>query len=69
MCFISSLWQTVFTHDEQQLPSPKVGTQLRLHGEFTSTVFPDFFFLTRECNECLRFFLYSFFADNNNEFH
>ena len=39
----SSLWQTVFTHDEQQLPPPKVGTQLRLHDEFTSTVFPDFF--------------------------
>ena len=32
--------QTVFTHDEKQLPSPKVGTLLRLHGDYASTVFP-----------------------------
>ena len=32
--------QTVFTHDEKQLPSPKVGTQLRLHGDYASPVFP-----------------------------
>ena len=32
--------QTVFTHDEKQLPSPKVGTQLRVHGDYASTVFP-----------------------------
>ena len=81
MSFISSLCLLVcyrlFTHDNHQLSHPKVGTQLRLHGEYASTVFPvvhaGFFsrfiyFLTGQFTEYLGFFLYSFFADNNNEF-
>ena len=65
--------QTVFTHDEKQLPSPKVGTQLRLHGDYASPVFPVvcagffsrfFSFLTGQCTGCLRFsWMYSFVTD------
>ena len=83
MSFISSLClldrHRLFTHDNQPLSHPKVGIQLRLHGEYASTVFPvvrhaGFFsrfiyFLTGQCTEYLRFFLYSFFADNNNKFY
>ena len=82
MSFISSLClldrHRLFTHDNQQLPHPKVGTQLRLHGESLpqflqlsvlafSVVF--FFFLTGKCTDCLRIFLCSFFTDNNNDFY
>ena len=81
MSFISSLClldrHRLFTHDNQQPSHPKVGTQLRLHGEYASTVSPVvcagflcvfFFFLTGKCTDCLRFFLCSFFTDNNNDF-
>ena len=81
MSFISSLClldrHRLFTHDNQQLSHPKVGTQLRLHGECASTVSPvvcagflcRLCFLTGKYTDCLRFFLCSFFTDNNNDFY